>query len=52
VWGNELGRGAHSQQNLPIVMLGLNGRGLPNCGVLAGVWHARRAPQHRRYFTE
>jgi hypothetical protein len=32
VWGNELGRGDHNQDNVPIVLLGLTGQGLPTGG--------------------
>jgi len=32
VWGNELGRGDHSQQNVPVALLGLTGQGLPAGG--------------------
>jgi hypothetical protein len=32
VWANELGRGDHNQANVPIVLLGLVGRGLPAGG--------------------
>jgi hypothetical protein len=32
VWGNELGRGDHNQANVPVVLLGLTGQGLPTGG--------------------
>ncbi len=32
VWGNELGRGDHSQKNVPVALLGLTGQGLPAGG--------------------
>ena len=32
VWGNELGRGDHNQANVPVVLLGLTGQGLPAGG--------------------
>jgi len=32
VWGNELGRGDHNQANVPVVLLGLTGQGLPSGG--------------------
>lgn len=32
VWANEIGRGDHDQRNMPVVFLGLNGRGLPAGG--------------------
>ena len=34
VWGNEEGRGDHNQDNVPIVLLGLVGRGIPAGGRL------------------
>jgi hypothetical protein len=34
VWGNELGRGDHDQANVPVVLLGLTGQGLPAGGRL------------------
>jgi hypothetical protein len=34
VWGNELGRGDHNQANVPVVLLGLTGQGLPSGGRL------------------
>lgn len=32
VWANEQGRGDHSQDNVPVVLLGLVGRGIPSGG--------------------
>ena len=32
VWGNELGRGDHNQANVPVILLGLTGQGLPSGG--------------------
>jgi len=34
VWGNEEGRGDHDQNNVPVVLLGLVGRGIPAGGRL------------------
>ena len=34
VWANEEGRGDHNQDNVPVVLLGLGGRGLPAGGRL------------------
>jgi len=34
VWANEEGRGDHNQDNVPVVLLGLVGRGIPTGGRL------------------